>query len=140
MKQLSINVLRFFILEERYLGYNSSLGLFSLREVFLGTISRSNYVGGKSSERQFSSGAISRVILSGGNYLWGNFLGAIIIRETIFLGGDYPRGYLTGTNNLQGAITQGAIVWWAIIQFSSGAIVQTPPENIKKPEVLWCFQ
>ena len=136
MKQLFINALRFFILEERYLGYNSSLALFSLREVFLGTISRSNYVGDKSFERQFSSGAISRVILSGGNYLWGNFLGAIIIRETIFLGGDYPRGYLTGTNNLQGAITQGAIVWWAIIQFSSGAIVQTPPENIKKPEVL----
>ena len=115
MKQLFINALRFFILEERYLGYNSSLGLFSLREVFLGTISRSNYVGDKSSERQFSSGAISRVILSGGNYLWGNFLGAIIIREAIFLGGDYPRGYLTETNNLRGAITQGAIVWWATI-------------------------
>ena len=45
---------------------------------FLRTICpRGNYVGDKSSERQFSSEAVSRGILSEGNYLWCNFPGAI---------------------------------------------------------------
>ena len=59
-----------------------------------------NYLGNKSSERQFYSGVISRGILSGGNYLSGNFIEAIIrgnhpggnYPEVIFFGGNYPRG------------------------------------------------
>ena len=62
-----------------------------------------NVPGCKSSERH--SGAISREILSGGNYIWGNFPGAIIqgaiirgayVRGAIFLGGSFPQGQLSG--------------------------------------------
>ena len=60
-----------------------------------GSFSRGNYVGDKSSERH--SGAISRGILSGANYLWDNFPGAIlqgaIIRGAIILGGNCPDTY-----------------------------------------------
>ena len=57
-----------------------------------------NYVGDNSSERH--SEAISRGILSGGNYLWDNFQGAIIQGTiprggAIFLEGNYPRGQLS---------------------------------------------
>ena len=42
--------------------------------MFLGfSFPRGNYAGNKSSERQFSSAAISRGILSGGNFPWGQF-------------------------------------------------------------------
>ena len=69
----------FWFLGKKYLECNLPLGQFSCWAVFLGAICpRGNYVGNKSSERQFFSGAISRAILSGGNYLWGNYLGAII--------------------------------------------------------------
>ena len=69
-----------------------------------GSFSRANYVGNKSPERQFSSAAISRRILPGGNYLWGNYPGAII------------QGAISS-----GAIVRGAITWAAIIQ---GAVVR----------------
>ena len=71
---------------------------------------RGNYVGDKSSERQFSSGAISRRILSVGNFLLGNFLEAIIrgrspggqfSSEAIIQGGRCP-----GRNHA-GAIFRG---------------------------------
>ena len=68
--------------------------------VFLGAnCSRANYVGNKSSERQFSSREVSRGILSGGNYRQVNCLGAIIqgaivrgaiIRGLILLGWNRP--------------------------------------------------
>ena len=67
-----------------------------------------NYVDDKSSERQFSSGAISRGILSGGNYLWINCPGAIIRVQSSrgnYLEGNIPRGQLPG------------------VQFSSAAII-----------------
>ena len=63
-----------------------------------GSFSRANYVGNKSPERQFSSAAISRRILSGGNYLWGNYPGAII-QGAIFLGGNCPGGINLGGNH-----------------------------------------
>ena len=94
----------------------------------------SNYVGDKSSKRQFSSRATCREILSEGNYLWGNCLGAtvggqssrkqfssgaiiqwLIIWRAIFLRGNYLRREFFRGNN-PGAIVQGAIVWGAIIQ------------------------
>ena len=65
---------------------------------------RGNYVGDKSSERQFFSGAISSKILSGSRYLWGNCPEAIIWRQSsrgrfsrggIFLGGSFARGQLS---------------------------------------------
>ena len=65
-----------------------------------GSFSLGNCVGNKSSERQFSLSAISRRILSGGNYLWDNYLGAIIQREIVeaFLGGNCPAGNYLGGN------------------------------------------
>ena len=84
-KQLSIKVVWF--LGEKYLACNLSLGLFSWWAVF-----------DKSSERQFSLGATSSGILSGGNYLWGNFLGAIIIWEQLS-GDNFPRGQLSAGNH-----------------------------------------
>ena len=83
----------------------------SLGHVPEGSFPPDNYLGDKSSERH--SGDISRGILSGANYLWDNFPGAIIqraiirgefssvaiVRGAIFLGGNYRRGQLSG--NLQ---------------------------------------
>ena len=66
-----------------------------------------NYVGDNSSERH--SEAISRGILSGGNYLWDNFQGAII-QGTIPQGGNFPRGQLSSGAIVRGAIIRGAIV------------------------------
>ena len=61
-----------------------------------GSFPRGNYVGNKSSERPFSSAAISRGILSGGSYFWGDCPGAIIQRAIVwgpnFLGGNCPGG------------------------------------------------
>ena len=76
-----------------------------------GSFPRGNYIGDKSSERQFSSRAISREILSGGSYLRGNFPGAII-QGTI----------------IRGQFSSGTIVraQFSGAQFSSGAIVRTP--------------
>ena len=65
---------------------------------FLGAICPSgNYVGAKSSERHFSSWAISREIFMGGNYLWGNCPGAIIQEQS-------SRGQLSGRQFSSGAI------------------------------------
>ena len=94
--------------------------------VFVGAICpRGNYVDEKSSERQFSSEAISRGILSGGNYLWTNCLGAIIrglsSRDqlsggggAIILGSNFPHGAIFRGVNPMGAIIHGAIVWGVI--------------------------
>ena len=61
-----------------------------------------NVPGDKSSKRH--SGAIFRGILSGGNYLWGNFPGAII------QGGNYLWGHFPPwISIIQGAIICGAI-------------------------------
>ena len=73
----------------------------------------------KSSEKQFSLAAISSGILSRGNYLWVNCPEAIIqgqsSSEQFSGGGDnLPRGLLCGGQSSGG-------------QFSSGAIVWTPP-------------
>ena len=65
---------------------------------------RCNYVSDKSSERQFSSGVISRGILSRRNYLWGNFLGAIIWGT--IMRGSFPWGLLSSK-----AIVRGTIIW-----------------------------
>ena len=92
----------FWFLGKKYIGCNFSLGQFSWGAVFLGAICpRGNYVDDKSSERQFSSRAISKEILPGSNYLWSNCPGAIIqdqssrgaiILGTIILGSNYPWG------------------------------------------------
>ena len=104
-----MKILRFLILREKYIWRNISWGVGA---VFLGTIRpRCDYVGDKSYERQFSSGAISRGILSGDNYLCGNFPGEIVREQSsrgrfflggraIFFGGNYPRG----------AIVRGTII------------------------------
>ena len=124
------------------------MGQFSCWAVSLGAICpRGNYVGDKSSERQFTWGAIFRGILSGGNYLWSNCPGAIIqgqsfrgqlswalyssgaiIRGTSFLWGQLSsRAIVRGGNN-RGAINQGTIFRGAIIrgEFSSKAFFWTP--------------
>ena len=106
----------------------------SLGTVFLVAVcSGSNSVGEKSSKGQFSSRAICREILSEGNYLWGNCLGAtvrgqssrrqfssgaiiqwLIICGAIFLRGNYPRREFFRGNNpeliVQGAIVRGPII------------------------------
>ena len=88
-------------LGKKYIRCNLSLVQFSWGVVFLGAICpRGNYVEDKSSERQFSSGAISTGILSGGNYLWSNSPGAIIRRQS-------SRGYLSGGQYSSGAIILG---------------------------------
>ena len=116
----------FWFLGKKHIGCNFSLGQFSWGVVFLGAICpRGNYVDDKSSERQFSSRAISKEILPGSNYLWSNCPGAIIqdqssreqlswgqlssgaiIREAIFirsncLGGNHPGGNCPGDNYLE---------------------------------------
>ena len=87
-------------LGQKYVGCNLFLGEFSLGAVFLGAICpRGNYVDEKSSERQFSSGAISRGTLSGDNYLWSNCPGAINQGQSSrgqLSGGDVPLGQLSG--------------------------------------------
>ena len=68
-----------------------------------GSFSLGNCVGNKSSERQFSLSAISRRILSGGNYSegncgsfpWGQLSSGQLSGWQFFLGGNYPRGYLS---------------------------------------------
>ena len=79
------------------------LGTIFLEAVFLGAICpRGNYVENKSSERQFSSGAISREILSGGNYLPGsNHPGGN------YQGGNIPLGQLSSEAIIQGPIFLG---------------------------------
>ena len=62
-----------------------------------GSFPRGNCLGNKSSERQFSSGAFFRWILSGGNYVWGNFPGAIIQDPgDNYPGGNFPCGQFPG--------------------------------------------
>ena len=78
-------MLRFLILGEK----NKSCVIYPRDNVLGVSFPRGNYVGNKSSERQFSSVAISRVILSGGNYLRDNCPGAII-QGGILLGGNFP--------------------------------------------------
>ena len=77
----------------------------------LGSFPRGNYVGDKSSERQFFLGAFSRGMLSGSNYLWGNCLGAIIQGQSskgqLSAGGNFPRGQLSGGQFSFGAIVLG---------------------------------
>ena len=102
-------------------------------------LSEGQYVGDKSSERQFSLGTISRGILLGGNYLsgWGNCPGAIIqgqsssgqlFREQFFLGqlsrGQFPYGAITlGGNhpggNCLGSTYPGGNFLGAIVQTTS---------------------
>ena len=109
-KQLSIKVLWFMILGEKYLGYSLSLGQFSwVGTVFLGTICPTgSYV--QLCRRQIIRKAIFlggnfQGLLSGGNYPWSNFSGnnnpgAIIqgcnYTGTIFLESNYPQGQLSG--------------------------------------------
>ena len=90
--------------------------------VFIGAICpRGNYACNKLSKTQFSSGAVSRGILSGSNNLWVSCLGAIIRGNHPggnYLGGNFPREQLSSGEIVRGAIIVGGG------QFSSGAIVQ----------------
>ena len=114
-RQLSIKVLRFLTLEEKIFGCNLSLILFPWGIIFLRTICpRHNYVGHKSSEKHFSFGKVSRGILSGGKYLWGNCSGAII-REQSFRGKLSGGQFSLGAINLRGQSSGG--------NFSSEAII-----------------
>ena len=88
---------------------------FSWWAVFLGVICPSgNYVGDKSSGRQFSLGTTSRGILSECSYFWSNCPGAIlrghssraIIWRATVLGGNCQ-----GWNFLRGQLSLRAIVW-----------------------------
>ena len=76
-------------------------------------------MGKKSSERQFSLGAISRGILAGGNYLWSNYPGPIIR-------GQSSRGQLSARQYSSGAIIiiiiPGRLSGGG--QLSSGAIIR----------------
>ena len=111
-------------MEKKYLGCNLSLGLFSWREwggggSFLEAIfPRGNYVGNKSSKKQFSSGAISRGILSGGNFFWVIFWEQSS-RGQLF-GGNFPRGQLSGGQSSRGRFSREHLSGG---QFSSGAVV-----------------
>ena len=109
---------------KKYIGYNLSLRLFFWKAVFLGTIClRGNYAGDKSSKSQFSVGAISKGILSGGNYLQGAMIQEQSSRGwgTISLGGKCPLGKLSGGHFSSGAVVRGAIIKGITIQ---GTIVQ----------------
>ena len=94
MKQLSIKVVRFLILGKKIYGVEFILGT-----MFLGT----NYHYPKGTRGQFPGG-----ILPGGNYHWGNFLGAItqvaFIRGSIFFGGNYPWSNCPWSNFPRGTI------------------------------------
>ena len=85
-----------------------------------GSFPRGNSVGNKSSERQSSSVVISRRILPGGNYLWGNCPVAIIqgsiIRGAIFLGRYWLGGNYPGDNFNREQLSSGVIVGGEIIQ------------------------
>ena len=89
-------------IDEKYLGCHLPLGLFSCGQ-FSQDCPRDNYLGNKSSKRKFYLGAIFRVILSGENYLCGNFLGAIIRGQSfrgklsggILFRSSYPWGQLS---------------------------------------------
>ena len=124
----------FLFMGKKYTGCNLSMGQFSWGAVFCGAICpRGNSVDDKSSERQFSSGAISRGILSGGNYLWSNCLGAIILGKSsrghlsrrqyysgaiilrgICPGHNYPGGNFPCGQSFSGATDQGTIIQGAI--------------------------
>ena len=115
----------FWFLGKKYIACNLSLGQFYWGAVFLTAICpRSNYVDDKSSERQSSSGAVSRGILSGGNnleaitkeasihgaiFLGGNYSGGNCLVVN-YLVGKFPRGQLCGGNNPGGQFSLGAIV------------------------------
>ena len=98
--------------------------------MFLGeSFPRGNYVGSKSFKRHL--GAISRRILSGGNYLWkfsrsntpgGNYPGGQYSSQAIILGGNYPGGIILR------AIIQGAIVRGKLSggNFHSGQLLGHP--------------
>ena len=117
-----IKVLPFLILGEKYVVCNFSLVQSSWGK---GSFPRGNYAGYKLSERQFSLGAISMGILSGGNYLWSNcpeattwgqssraqFSEGQFSSEAIILGDNCPGG-----NNPVGNQSRG--------QFFSGALTQ----------------
>ena len=61
-----------------------------------GSFPQSNYVGDESSERH--SGALSKGVLSGGNYFWDNFPGVIIQGEIIRGSGQFSSRQLSGGN------------------------------------------
>ena len=134
---------------KKYIGYNLSLRLFFWKAVFLGTICLSgNYAGNKSSKSHFSLGAISRGILSGGNYLQGAMIqeqssrglgynfsrgkmsSGEIVWGPFFLGGNCPGSNNQGGNhpgdNCPGGSYPGGY-------FSRGAIARTP---LKSDQVL----
>ena len=58
-------------------------------------------------------------ILSGGNYLWGNFSGGVT--QGHLFGGQF-----SSSANILGAIVRGTIIWRAIIQgaIACGAIIR----------------
>ena len=97
-----MKVLRFLIIGEKYLGCHLPLGLFSCGQ-FSQDCPKDNYQGNKSSKRKFYLGAIFRGILLGENYLWSNFLGAIIRGQSfrgklpggILFRSSYPWGQLS---------------------------------------------
>ena len=107
--------------------------------VFGTTCPRGNYVGDKSSERQFSSEEISSGILSGDNYLWGNCPGAIIRGQSSsgqLSGGNFPLGQLSSRAIVRGQssrcqLSGGQFSLGVVIrgQFSSGAIVRISIET-----------
>ena len=81
-----------------------------------------NYVCKKSPERKFSLAGISGGILSGGNYLWGDCLGAIIQGAIVGEGGNFPRGNCPWSN-YPGHLSGGQFFSMAIIlggQLSGG--------------------
>ena len=85
-----------------------------------------NYVCKKSPERKFSLAGISGGILSGGNYLWGDCLGAIIQGAIVGEGGNFPRGNCPWSNYPGGSFSRwqlssgdsclGAIMWGATVR------------------------
>ena len=120
--------------------------------MLLGSVPPRSYVGDKSSERQFSSGAISRIIFV--NYLLSNCPEAIIqggnYPEVVFHGGNCPGATIWGGNFPWGQLSSGGdcpednnqgvnhpreqlsggeeLSRW---RFSSEAIVQTPETMAK---------
>ena len=108
----------FWFLGKKYIGCiypwdNFPGGSFPRGHLFKGQLCRGQII-----RKTIFLGSISREILSGGNFLWSNCLGAIIRRQssrgTIFLGGNYPRGQLSGEQLSRGKFPRG--------QLSSGAI------------------
>ena len=133
-----IKVLRFLILGQKYIRCN----LFSWRQFSRDHLSEGQLCTRRIIQKTILLGGNSRGILSGSNYLWGNFLGAII-REQLsrgqlswgyffsgtiilgvsclgdnYLGGNFPRG-----QSSSGQLSGGQL---SRVQFSSGAIVLEP--------------